>query len=76
MEGQRSLEFDAGRYHSWIVEYETLPDCLEVTVDNSEGFIMAVRHKDYDVRGVQFHPESVLTEYGSRMILNWLKKPE
>ena len=66
-------EFDAGRYHSWIVEDETLPDSLEVTVRNNEGFIMAIRHKEHDVRGVQFHPESVLTEYGGLMILNWLK---
>lgn len=64
--------FEAGRYHSWIVEDETLPDCLEVTVRNDEGLIMAVRHKSYDVRGVQFHPESVMTEYGGLMILNWI----
>lgn len=66
------VEFDAGRYHSWIVEDETLPECLEVTVRNDEGFIMAVRHVEHDVRGVQFHPESVLTEYGGLMIMNWV----
>lgn len=66
------VDFDAGRYHSWVVEHETLPEELEITVENDEGFIMAIRHKKYDVRGVQFHPESVLTEYGGRMILNWL----
>jgi anthranilate synthase component 2 len=65
-------EFDAGRYHSWVVERDTLPEELEVTIQNDEGYIMAVRHKEYDVRGVQFHPESVLTEYGGRMILNWV----
>jgi len=65
--------FDAGRYHSWIVVEETLPDCLEVTVRNKEGDIMALRHKEYDVRGVQFHPESVLTEYGGMMIKNWIE---
>jgi anthranilate synthase component II len=65
-------EFDAGRYHSWIVEDKTLPGCLEVTVRNTEGAIMALRHKDYDVRGVQFHPESVLTEYGGMIIKNWI----
>jgi para-aminobenzoate synthetase component II len=65
--------FDAGRYHSWIVEEETLPDCLEVTVRNVGGAIMALRHKKYDVRGVQFHPESVLTEYGGMMIKNWIE---
>ena len=67
------VDFDAGRYHSWVVEHETLPDELEITVENDEGYIMAIRHRKYDVRGVQFHPESVLTEYGGRMVLNWLK---
>ncbi|HER09735.1 MAG TPA: aminodeoxychorismate/anthranilate synthase component II [Bacteroides sp.] len=65
--------FDAGRYHSWVVEKETLPPVLEVTAENSEGYIMALRHREHDVRGVQFHPESVLTEYGGQMILNWLR---
>ena len=65
-------EFDAGRYHSWVVDRETLPPELEVTVENDEGYIMALRHREYDVRGVQFHPESVLTEYGGMMIKNWL----
>ena len=68
------VDFDAGRYHSWVVEHETLPKELEITVENDEGYIMAFRHREYDVRGVQFHPESVLTEYGGRMILNWIKK--
>jgi anthranilate synthase component 2 len=68
------VEFDAGRYHSWVVEPGTLPGELEVTVRNDEGYIMAIRHRQHDVRGVQFHPESVLTEYGGRMILNWVKK--
>ena len=66
------LEFDAGRYHSWVADRETLPSELEITVENDEGYIMALRHREHDVRGVQFHPESVLTEYGGRMILNWL----
>lgn len=65
-------KFDAGRYHSWIVEEQTLPEELEVTVRNAEGEIMAVRHRLHDVRGVQFHPESVLTEYGGMMIKNWI----
>jgi anthranilate synthase component 2 len=68
------VEFDAGRYHSWVVEPETLPGDLEVTVKNNEGYIMAIRHRVHDVRGVQFHPESVLTEYGGKMILNWIKR--
>jgi len=65
--------FDAGRYHSWVVEHQTLPRELEITVENDEGYIMALRHRVHDVKGVQFHPESVLTEYGGRMILNWIK---
>jgi anthranilate synthase component 2 len=67
------LEFDAGRYHSWVVEPGTLPGELEIMVENDEGYIMAIRHRRHDVRGVQFHPESVLTEYGGKMILNWIK---
>jgi anthranilate synthase component 2 len=66
-------EFDAGRYHSWVVEHDTLPRDLEITVENNEGYIMALRHRKHDVRGVQFHPESVLTEYGGKMILNWIE---
>lgn len=66
------VQFDAGRYHSWVVEPHSLPEELEVTVDNDEGYIMAIRHREYDVKGVQFHPESVLTEYGGMMILNWI----
>jgi anthranilate synthase component 2 len=66
-------EFDAGRYHSWVVEHETLPADLEITVENDEGYIMAIRHREHDVRGLQFHPESVLTEYGGQMIMNWLR---
>ena len=65
--------FDAGRYHSWIVEEDTLPDVLEVTARNAEGDIMALRHREFDVKGVQFHPESVLTEYGGMMIKNWIE---
>ena len=68
------VEFDAGRYHSWVVEHDTLPPELEITVENDEGYIMAIRHREHDVRGVQFHPESVLTEYGGKMIMNWLKE--
>jgi len=67
-------EFDAGRYHSWVVEHDTLPRDLEITVENDEGYIMAIRHREHDVRGVQFHPESVLTEYGGKMILNWINE--
>jgi anthranilate synthase component 2 len=65
--------FDVGRYHSWIVKKEDLPDCFEVTSYDSDGFIMSMKHKDFDVEGVQFHPESVLTPLGEKIIENWLK---
>lgn len=67
-------EFEVGRYHSWVVSNEELPDCLEVTALSTEGEIMALRHKELDIRGVQFHPESVLTPLGAKIIENWLKK--
>ncbi len=63
--------FEAGRYHSWIVSRNKLPDCLEVTAIDKQGQIMAARHKQYDVRGVQFHPESILTPFGEKIISNW-----
>jgi anthranilate synthase component 2 len=66
--------FLTGRYHSWAVEKETLPGVLSVTaVDKSEN-IMALRHENNLLRGVQFHPESILTEYGKKMMENWLKE--
>ncbi len=66
--------FQAGRYHSWVVDSNNLPDCLEVTAIEAETKqIMAIRHKQYDVKGIQFHPESVLTPNGKRIIENWLK---
>ena len=62
-----------GRYHSWVVSKEDLPDCLEITAeDTEEGQIMGLRHKEYNVRGIQFHPESVLTPQGTEIIKNWL----
>lgn len=64
---------NVGRYHSWVVDNEGLPESLLVTAKDKEGQVMALRHKEYDVRGVQFHPESVLTEYGKQMIKNWLE---
>lgn len=66
--------FEAGRYHSWIVEKENLPECFEITSLDNEGMIMSMRHKDYDIESVQFHPESVLTPMGEKMIENWLKR--
>jgi anthranilate synthase component 2 len=66
--------FRAGRYHSWVVSKEHFPECLEILADDFvEGQIMAIRHKAYNVRGIQFHPESVLTPEGKRIIANWLK---
>jgi len=65
--------FTAGRYHSLVVRPETLPDCLEVSARTAEGEIMGLRHKEYPVEGIQFHPESVLTPQGKRILRNFLK---
>jgi anthranilate synthase component 2 len=66
--------FMAGRYHSWVVDNEGLPADLLVTSRDAEGQIMGVMHRTHDVRGVQFHPESILTEHGKTMIKNWLER--
>ncbi len=63
---------DVGRYHSWVVNPESLPDCIEVTAQSKEKEIMAIRHVNLPIYGVQFHPESVLTPEGKKMIQNWL----
>jgi anthranilate synthase component 2 len=65
-------EFEVGRYHSWVVD-TNLPDVLEATSFDENGQVMSLRHKTYDVRGVQFHPESVLTPNGKKMLENWVK---
>ena len=65
--------FDSGRYHSWAVDIKTLPSELNITAIDNHGVLMAFAHKKYDIRAVQFHPESVMTEYGSKMIENWVK---
>lgn len=65
-------EIEVGRYHSWIVDSEGLPDCFEVTAMDYTGQIMAMKHKEYDIHGVQFHPESVLTDSGETIIKNFL----
>lgn len=62
----------AGRYHSWVVSREAFPDCLEITAESDEGEIMALHHRRYDVHGIQFHPESVLTPQGQEIIRNFL----
>ncbi len=64
----------AARYHSLIVERESLPDCLEITAWTAEGEIMGLRHREYLVEGVQFHPESIVTEYGHRMLARFLAR--
>lgn len=61
-----------GRYHSWVVDKEGLPQCLEITAESDEGYIMGLKHKVYDIHGIQFHPESVLTPDGKKMLENWL----
>ena len=65
---------EVGRYHSLIIERETLPDCLEVTSELDDGTIMGVRHKVFDVEGIQFHPESILTPEGHAMMKNFLDR--
>ncbi len=65
--------FTATRYHSLVIERETLPDCLEITAWTDDGEIMGVRHKTLPIEGVQFHPESILTEYGHELLDNFLK---
>lgn len=62
-----------GRYHSWVVSREQFPQCLEITALSDDGMIMALRHKQYNIHGIQFHPESVLTPQGRTIINNWLK---
>ncbi len=64
--------FPVGRYHSWAVAREGFPDVLRITAEDEHGVIMALSHRTLDVKGLQFHPESVLTEYGKEMIANWL----
>lgn len=65
-------EFPVGRYHSWVVSGESLPQSLEVLAVSPDGAIMALRHRRIDIRGVQFHPESVLTPSGEKLLSNWL----
>jgi anthranilate synthase component II len=67
--------FLAGRYHSWVIDPDGFPKSLEVTATDASGHIMALRHKNYDVLGVQFHPESVLTPFGEQIMRNWLERP-
>lgn len=66
-------DFIVGRYHSWVINNQNLPNELEVTAKDFDGNIMAIKHKKDNVRGVQFHPESILSEYGETIIKNWLQ---
>lgn len=65
-------KFAVGRYHSWVVDKQTLPECLVVTSTDNEGSIMSLKHKKLKIRGVQFHPESILTPLGKKILENWL----
>jgi anthranilate synthase component 2 len=67
-------EFQIGLYHSWMVEKETLPECLQITSLSSENIIMSIKHKTFDLEGIQFHPESYMTEYGKEILRNWLER--
>jgi anthranilate synthase component 2 len=68
-------EIEVGRYHSWVV-HPDLPPCLEVTAVDGQGEVMSLRHRDYDVHSVQYHPESVLTPQGKQILSNWLNETE
>jgi anthranilate synthase component 2 len=68
-----SDKFQATHYHSWAVRADSISDDLQVTAVNDEGLVMGLRHKKYDVKGLQFHPESIMTPEGPRMIRNWLE---
>ena len=68
-----TTEFPVGRYHSWVVDTDGFPEELVITAISSEGQIMALKHREYDVHGIQFHPESVLTPDGKQIVGNWLK---
>jgi len=64
--------FEATRYHSLVIRRETIPDCLQITAETDQREIMGVRHKDYPIEGVQFHPESILTESGKQLLANFV----
>ena len=69
-----SKRITMGRYHSWVVSRENFPTCLEVTAVSDEGQIMALKHKNYDIHGIQFHPESVLTPEGKTIVRNFIER--
>ncbi len=65
-------KIEVGRYHSWVVDHHDFPDCLEITAESDDGNIMGLKHRSYDIHGIQFHPESVLTPKGKIIVSNWL----
>jgi len=65
--------FNSGRYHSWALIKTELPDCIDITAIDHDNLIMAIRHKELDICGLQFHPESIMTEHGSQILRNWIK---
>ncbi len=67
--------FEATRYHSLVVDRDTLPDCLEITAENRDGLIMGLRHKQHQIHGVQFHPESIASEHGHALLKNFIDFP-
>jgi anthranilate synthase component 2 len=67
------IQFEVGRYHSWVINPDDFPDDLEITSVDENGEIMSIRHKTYDVKGVQYHPESILTPHGKKILENWLE---
>lgn len=64
--------FEVGRYHSWVIDKDSLPYDLEVTSVDRDGHIMSIRHREFDLKGIQFHPESILTPFGKLIIKNWI----
>jgi anthranilate synthase component 2 len=67
------IEFEVGRYHSWVINPDDFPEALEITSVDENGEIMSIRHKTFDVKGVQYHPESILTPHGKKILENWLE---
>lgn len=66
--------FKAGRYHSWVIDEKELPEALMITARDEAGVIMAIQHKEFDLSGVQFHPESIMTEYGETLLRNFINR--
>jgi anthranilate/para-aminobenzoate synthase component II len=67
-------DFQAARYHSLVIDRQSLPDSLKITAETSDGVVMGIRHKELPIEGIQFHPESVLTKEGENIIKNWISR--